>query len=145
MQTYLRSELGKARPYSSVSSMAKAQEAYLTGAEQIMPLVARTIENFAMQTIDAVDQNLTELGQELYQQNPWATDGPSDPPLHSAEAWKITMREGKKGQIIISVTNPKDYMQFLEEGWSPQAPPGWIAAIFREFWLKLGKSVRRIR
>jgi hypothetical protein len=145
VQSQLRSDGGRPRLYRSVSNMANAQEVFIAGAEKLMPLVMRKFEHFAMEVIDETANEIEWLAEELYDRNPWAEDGPSDPPKHSAEAWKIDFREGAQGQIVISVSNPKDYMQFLEAGWSPQAPAGWIAATYREFWMRLARAVRRIK
>jgi hypothetical protein len=145
VQSQLRS-VGKAvKPYHSVAGMKQAQAVYVSGAEKIMPLVMRLYENFAVEVIEAAVGETQWLAEELYDKNPWDEAGPNDPPLHSAEAWKIHTRIGKKGQLIVSVSNPKDYMQFLEAGWSHQAPAGWIAATYREFWLRVGRAIRRIR
>lgn len=144
VQSQLRSKNGKALRYRSVGNMASAQEAYVRGAEQVSAAIAEMFTDFSMQIADSVAQEMDWLKEELFEKNPWAEAGPSDPPLHSAEAWKFGFREGKAGQFVLSISNPKDYMQFLEEGWSPQAPAGWIAATYREFWLRLDRSVRRI-
>lgn len=144
VQNMVRSTGGVARPYKSVRAIQRSQDVFIAGGQDIMPKVLKFVEHKMMSVADLMERELEWLGTELYDQNPWDPEGPNDPPLHSAEAWKITMKEGKKGQIVVSVSNPKDYMQFLEEGWSEQAPAGWIAAIYREFWMRVKRGLRRI-
>lgn len=124
--------------------MANAQEVYVRGAEKVSAAMVDLFTDYAMEVADAAQNEMEWLKEELFDKNPWDPLGPNEPPLHSAEAWKFGFREGKAGQFVLSVSNPKDYMQFLEEGWSSQAPAGWIAATYRMFWLRLDRAVRRI-
>lgn len=74
-----------------------------------------------------------EYNERVIDATPWHAAGPTDPPFHAAEVWKFSFRANDNDGFTLTQYNPKDYMPFLEEGWSPQAPAGWIAALWAEF------------
>ena len=78
-----------------------------------------------------------EFGADVIDATPWHEDGPTDPPFHAAEAWKFDFYPNEKNGFTMTFYNPKDYMPFLEAGWSPQAPAGWIAALWSAFVMRL--------
>lgn len=57
----------------------------------------------------------------------------------SRRAWRIELNGGASGDLTViagaqfgdrvRITNDASYMQRLNEGWSRQAPPGWIDAV----------------
>lgn len=80
-----------------------------------------------------VAEEVMELEADLIEQTPWHEDGPTDPPKHAAEVWDVDFYPNEKNSFTMTINNPKDYMPFLEAGWSPQAPAGWIAALWLDF------------
>lgn len=81
------------------------------------------------------------FNDDLIEQTPWHEEGPTDPPLHAAEAWKNDFYP-TEGGFTITIYNPKHYMAYLEAGWSPQADAGWIAAAWTLFVLKAEARLR---
>lgn len=82
-------------------------------------------------------EEFQDFNDDLIEQTPWHEEGPTDPPLHAAEAWKNDFYPGSDGGFTLTIYNPKHYMAFLEDGWSPQAPAGWISAAWTLFVIKM--------
>ena len=78
-----------------------------------------------------------EFADEVVDATPWHEPGPSDPPFHAAEVWKTDFYPNNNGGYTLTLWNPKDYMAFLEAGWSSQAPAGWIAGLWAAFLQRL--------
>ena len=74
-----------------------------------------------------------QFGEDVREATPYHVDGPTDPPWHAADAWKFGFYPNGKGGFTATLYNPKDYMPFLEAGWSPQAPAGWLDALWSYF------------
>lgn len=84
------------------------------------------------------------LNEDLVEHTPIHADGPSDPPKHAFEVWNVDFYPNEKNTFTLTVYNPKDYIPFLEEGWSPQAPAGWIAADWLAFKVRLGDRLKEL-
>lgn len=80
-----------------------------------------------------IGEDFEALEADLVEQTPWHEPGPSDPPMHAAEVWRADFYPNSQGSFTLTMSNPKHYMSFLEAGWSPQAPAGWIAAAWLNF------------
>lgn len=81
------------------------------------------------------------FNDDLIDQTPWHEAGPTDPPFHAAEVWKNEFYPNATG-FTLTIYNPKPYMAFLEDGWSPQAPAGWIAAAWTLFVVRMEGRLR---
>ncbi len=82
-----------------------------------------------------------DMKGELEAQTPFDPDGPNDPPLHASESWRMRV-ENRSEKILVSISNPKFYIGWLEErGGRPDHPgsnePGWISDAFENFALGL--------
>ena len=96
---------------------------------------------FLDQILDATD----ELRDDLEFTTPKDPLGPNDPPLHAKHAWKVSASQQKSGQVKVSVTNTKHYMQFLEayggkhdsDGNEGGPAAGWISDIFEKYALNV--------
>lgn len=89
----------------------------------------------------AVQEEAEELQEELERETPFDPDGPNDPPLHARDSWRLKVKE-VNDQILVSISNPKDYIGFLEErGGRHDHPgaddPGWIEDAFNSFALRI--------
>jgi hypothetical protein len=103
--------------------------------------VVRAEAMTAGQVIAAVHDEMVDMADDLSEQNPWHEAGPTEPPFHSAEVWHVTSESPRKGRYVFECVNPKHYLAFLEAGWSPQAPPGWILAAWTVFKMKLTRRL----
>lgn len=91
-------------------------------------------------------EEIDKLEDELEEQTPFDPDGPNDPPEHAAAAWNINLKSRDDASFTISISNPKDYIQFLEErGGRADHPgadaPGWMQDAFDNFRLNLEERV----
>lgn len=93
-------------------------------------------------------EEMEELKDELERETPYDPDGPNDPPLHAREDWHLRVHTRGDSKFTVSITNRKDYIQFLEErGGRKDHPgsddPGWISDAFDHFRLRLGERISR--
>lgn len=86
-----------------------------------------------------------ELYSDLERETPFDPNGPNDPPLHASESWRMKV-ESRNDKVSISISNPKDYIGFLEErGGRSDHPgsddPGWISDAFNKFALNIQGNI----
>ncbi len=88
-----------------------------------------------------VMEEMEALQDELEKQTPLDPGGPNDPPLHAKDAWRLKVTN-RGGTTLISVSNPKDYIGFLEDRGGRVDHPGanvggWISDAFNHFTLRI--------
>lgn len=91
--------------------------------------------------VDMIIEETEIMAKELETQTPYDPNGPNDPPLHARDAWRFKV-ETRGKSVLLSVSNPKDYMAFLEERGGRSDHPGanvggWISDAFNHFALRL--------
>jgi hypothetical protein len=91
--------------------------------------------------VNHVMDEAEDLVDELERETPFDPEGPNDPPLHAAESWRMKVNS-KNNKVLVSISNPKYYIGWLEErGGRSDHPgandPGWMDAAFNNFILGL--------
>ncbi len=97
------------------------------------------------QTADIVNiviEEVETLQKELEKETPFDPGGPNDPPLHARDAWRFKVTNRAPGTVLLSVSNPKDYIGFLEDRGGRVDHPGaniggWISDAFNHLTLRL--------
>jgi len=105
----------------------------VTDIDTIFPkLIEQMIED-GKDAAETMAMEFETFGEEVIAATPYHEDGPTDPPDHAAEVWKFGFEPNSKEGFTLTLWNPKDYMPFLLDGWSPQAPAGWLDALWADF------------
>lgn len=99
------------------------------------------VQGDTAELVNIVIEEAQELQEELERETPFDPNGPNDPPLHARDAWRMKVKESGD-KVSLSISNPKDYISFLEErGGRPDHPgsndPGWIEDAFNNFALRI--------
>ena len=123
--------------YNSSLEMRNDQAGMVTDIKTVFPEVVHDMIEDGRDAVFEIGTAFEELGEEIIEATPWHEEGPTDPPFHAAEAWKFGFYPNKKDGFTMTFYNPKDYMPFLEAGWSPQAPAGWIDALWQSFLMRI--------
>lgn len=116
--------------------------------DDVAGAVADVLE-YTKRSIDEVLHDIIEETDILAHNLEWTTpkdpEGPNDPPFHAKDSWRTLVEQRGAGNIHISLSNPKHYMQFLERwggvhdsfGDPGGPPPGWISDLFEDYILRL--------
>lgn len=128
---------GVPKKYESYGIMRGTQDVIATDILEVLPDVINGMLEDGRDAAMEFAESFEQLEQDLIDATPWHEDGPTDPPFHAAEVWKTSFEPNGKSGFTLKLYNPKDYMPFLEAGWSPQAPAGWIAGLWAAFMARL--------
>lgn len=107
----------------------------------VMEWTERSIDEVLFDVVTETEQ----LAHDLEWTTPKDPEGPNDPPMHAKDSWRVVVEDRGSGQIHVSVSNPKHYIQFLEtyggvhDSWGDIGGPGpgWISDIFEDYALRL--------
>lgn len=133
-----RADENKMPKYSvSTAAMRADQNQIVSDIRSVLPRVFKDMLEQGRDAATEFGMQFEEFVDDVVEATPWHEEGPSDPPFHAAEAWKSGFYPNGKNGFTLTLYNPKDYMPFLEAGWSPQAPAGWIAGLWAAFMLRL--------
>ena len=132
---------GQMRPYAQNQQMRATQGFIVEDVIRGINDTLRDMGGMAEANMVAVGEEFDALRDDLETQTPWHEPGPSDPPLHAAEVWRSAFYPNGRGSFTLTMSNPKYYLPFLEAGWSPQAPSGWIAAAWLLFKVNLQRRL----
>ena len=126
----------------SLQAVRDAQSLAVGDLHDALSDVAAWLVNQTLDIEEALAEDIQELADELERETPFDPDGPNDPPLHASEAWNIRLIQRPEGELTITISNPKDYIQFLElHGGRPDHPGadegGWIQDAFDGFRIRL--------
>lgn len=125
--------------YSASVQMRNDQAAMVTDVKTVFPQIINDLIEDGQDAAAEIAHEFEQLGEDIIEATPYHEQGPTDPPFHAADAWKFAFYPNSKDGFTITLYNPKDYMPFLEAGWSPQAPAGWIAALWARFVSRLSR------
>jgi len=124
-------------PYASHDVMRGTQGTMISDFESVFAQAVQEMIEDGKDVLAEVGEEFKQLETDLVDATPFHEDGPTDPPFHAAEVWKMRFEANDKDGFTMTIYNPKDYMSFLEAGWSPQAPAGWIAALWADFMMRV--------
>ena len=131
--------------YASEKAIEGATQYWMNDLHQALNEVLMWAEDSTDDIVLEVVDGVEEMAEKLEWTTPKDPEGPNDPPLHAKDSWRVRFDEEGKGNFILSVSNPKHYIQFLEayggvhdsHGNLGGPDPGWISDIFEEFALRL--------
>lgn len=132
-QMFRADEDGALKDYASTASMRADQNQMATDIQNVLPQVIHDMLEDGRDAAREMGDAFNDFIADVEEATPWHADGPTDPPLHAAESWQGSFEANDKNGFTLKLYNPKDYIPFLEAGWSPQAPAGWIAALWARF------------